>query len=63
MDQLVEILRRLILAGIWLAAIGFSAIFAILAFKEGKIAILLVSVGILLVAWIASKIIDWIFIR
>ena len=63
MDQLIEILRRLILVGVWLAAIGFSAIFAILAFQEGKIAILLFSVGIMFIAWIASKIIDWIFNR
>jgi len=63
MDQLIEILRRLVLAGLWLAAIGFASMFSILAFNEGKFNILLLSVGIIVVAWIAAKIINWIFIR
>ena len=63
MDQLIEILRRLVLAGVWLAATGFASVFAILAFREGNFTILLVSAGIMVVAWVAAKIINWIFIR
>ena len=63
MDQLIEILRRLVLAGVLLPAIGFASIFAILALKEGNFTILLVSAGIMVVAWISAKIINWIFIR
>ena len=63
MDQLVEIFRRLTLAGIWILALGFAAIFAIPAFNEGKSDLLFLSVGIIVVAWVVTKIINWIFIR
>ena len=63
MDQLIEILRRLVLAGVWVVAIGFAAMLAITAFSEGMFALLLLSAGILIVAWVAAKIVNWIFIR
>ena len=63
MDQLIEILRRLMLAGVWIVAIGFAAMLAITAFSEGMFVLLLMSAGILVIAWIAAKIIDWIFLR
>ena len=63
MEQLIEILRRLILVGIWLITIGIAAMFTIIAFSEGQFSVLLVSVGLVIVAWFATKIINWIFIR
>ena len=63
MDQLIEILRRLVLVGIWIVAIGFAAMFAIGAFSEGMFVLLLLSAGILIFAWVVAKIVDWIFIR
>ena len=62
MERLIEILRRLILVGVWIVAIGSAAMFTVLAFSESEFAILLISIGILFAAWIATKIINWIFI-
>ena len=63
MDQLIEIFRRLVLAGLWIGAIGFAGLIAIFAFSEGMFVLLLLSAGILLFAWVVAKIVDWIFIR
>ena len=63
MDQLIEIIRRLVLAAVWLTTIVFAGMFAFLAISEGRLSIILVSLGIIFLGWVTTKLFNWIFLR
>ena len=61
MDSLIQIVRKLALAGLWIAAIIIGGGFVFVGIKEGALAMVGLGLGVLLLAWVVSGIINWIF--
>ena len=61
MDSLIQIVRKLVLAGLWIAAIIIGGGVVFVGIKEGALAMVGLGLGVLLLAWVVSGIINWIF--
>ena len=62
MSQLIEIIRRLLIAVIWIVTISVTALFVFLLFTEDqKLIAVLFFVVFIFVGWTATKIVNWIF--
>ena len=60
MEELLGVLRRLLLAIVWLGGIFISIISIIVGFNDDFLFVW-IGLGMLIVTWIASTIINWIF--
>ena len=61
MSQLIEIIRRLLIAAIWIFTIGVATLLGAAFFANNKLAALVLFVGCLFMGWVATKIVNWIF--
>lgn len=61
MSQLIEIIRRLLIAAIWIFTIGVSTLFGAAIFTENKLIAVVTFAGLIVLGWIATKIVNWIF--
>ena len=62
MSQVIEIIRRLLIAVIWIVTISVTALFVFLLFTEDqKLIAVLFFVVFIFVGWTATKIVNWIF--
>ena len=62
MSQVIEIIRRLLIAVIWIVTISVTALFVFALFTEDqKLIAVLFLVGSIFVGWTATKIVNWIF--
>ena len=60
MEELLGVIRRLILAIVWLGGILISIMLFIVGFNDDFIFVW-VGIGVLFLTWITSIIINWIF--
>ena len=67
MDKLLEIIRRLIIAIVWIGGGGFSLLFVGLALftsdNAAPFLTLILGLAAIPVTWAVSKLVNWIFIK
>lgn len=64
MDRLIEIIRRLSIAFTWIGGGGLSLLMIVATFADGnsnRLGTFVIGFGAILVTWVVSKLINWIF--
>ena len=66
MNKLLEIFRRLSITVVWIVGGGLSLLMIVGTFLDGnsnRFGTLIIGVGAILVTWVVSKLVNWIFIK
>lgn len=66
MNKLLEIFRRLSITIVWIVGGGISLLMVVVTFLDGnsnRFGTLIIGVGAILVTWVVSKLVNWIFIK